>query len=139
MLSRWLRRFFTRKTASVGRDLGAKRPGAARRTLQLEALEDRTLLAAGAVLDITGGALTYTAGAGISNNLTVSVSGSNYVFNDTGEAITLTANAVTAGWTGSTSNTVSISTNGVTPCARAAPSTAAPSSVESVRVSVVPT
>lgn len=65
-------------------------------------------------LDITPGAigndLTYTASAGIDNNLTISLTGgspaTNYQFTDTGETITLTAGAILAGWTGSGTHTV---------------------------------
>src|SRR4051812_11693690 len=59
-----------------------------------------------ATLDVTAGVLTYTAGAGTSNNLTISVPAASYIFTDTAETITLTANATGAGWTGSGTNTV---------------------------------
>src|SRR5438874_10312030 len=62
---------------------------------RLENLEDRTLLS---TLDVTGGSLTYTASAGVANSLTIGVSGTAYTFDDTGETITLTANAMNAGW-----------------------------------------
>ncbi|HLX61924.1 MAG TPA: autotransporter-associated beta strand repeat-containing protein, partial [Planctomycetota bacterium] len=63
-----------------------------------------------ASLDLNGAILTYTAGTGISNALTVSVTGSSLVFNDTAETITTgIANA-----TGSGTNTVSIPFAGVT-------------------------
>ncbi len=70
----------------------------------IEPLEARI---APATLDVTaGGLLTYTAGAGISNSLTLSIAGANYSFNDTGETIALTAAATTAGFTGGSTNTV---------------------------------
>src|SRR4051812_25736520 len=74
-----------------------------KRRMMLECLEDR--LAPAATLNITGTVVTYTASVGtIVNNLTVSVSGSTYTFNDTGETISLTG--TTTGWTGSGTNTV---------------------------------
>jgi Domain of unknown function (DUF4214) len=69
----------------------------------LERLEDRTVPS---TLDISGGSLTYTASAGIVNNLTIGLSTGNYSFTDTGETITLTPGALAAGWTGSGTNTV---------------------------------
>lgn len=73
----------------------------------LEILEDRRLLA---TLDIgsIGGALTYSAGAGLSSALTVSIDPSDtadLIFSDGGQTITLTG-AGTAGWTGGGTNTV---------------------------------
>lgn len=60
------------------------------------------------------GALTYTAGAGISNGLTISTAAGSYTINDTGETITLGAGATGAGWTGSGTNTVTGLTTTVT-------------------------
>jgi hypothetical protein len=57
-------------------------------------------------MDITGGSLTYTASAGIQNNLTIGLASGNYSFTDTGETITLTPGAVAAGWTSSGPNSV---------------------------------
>ena len=54
--------------------------------------------------------LSYTAGAGVSNGLTVSVSGSNLTFTDTAEAITTGL----SGATGSGTNTVTVPGSGVT-------------------------
>src|SRR5258708_4128879 len=53
-----------------------------------------------ATLDLSNGYLTYTAGSGVANALTISISGPNYVFQDTGETISLTAGTVAAGFTG---------------------------------------
>ncbi len=69
----------------------------------IEILEARI---APATLDIVAGAVTYTAGGGVSNSLTLSISGANYSFNDASEPIMLTANATAAGFTGSGTNTV---------------------------------
>lgn len=69
----------------------------------IEPLEARI---APATLDVTGGALTYTAANGVANALTLAISGANYSLNDTGETIALTAAATTAGFTGGGSNTV---------------------------------
>ena len=68
---------------------------------RIEILEARI---APATLDVVGGVLTYTAGAGAGNSLTLSISGANYVFTDTGETITLGAGAV--GFSGGGTNTV---------------------------------
>ena len=57
-------------------------------------------------LDVTSGTLTCLATPAVNNALTISASGANYVFHDTGETITLSANAISAGWSGSGSNTV---------------------------------
>ena len=56
--------------------------------------------------------VTYTAGPGINNNVSVTISGdgSNFVFNDTAEALYTTI----AGESGSGTNTVDIPTTGVT-------------------------
>ena len=71
----------------------------------IELLEDRTLLS---TLDITSGALTYDATTTVSN-LTVSSTGpaGTETFTDTGQLITLTTAAMTAGWSGSGTDTVS--------------------------------
>jgi large repetitive protein len=74
-----------------------------RRKAFMERLEDRTLFSA---LNITAGALTYT-GSSSASNLTVSASsGSNCTFTDTDQMITLGSGAISAGWTGSGTNTV---------------------------------
>ena len=54
--------------------------------------------------------ITYTAGPGINNNVSVTISGSNFVFNDTAEAPYTSI----AGESGSGSYTVDIPTSGVT-------------------------
>lgn len=72
----------------------------------LAALGVTTAASASATLDIVGGVLTYTAGSGTSNVLTISDSGGNYTFSDSGETITLGGGATGAGWTGSGTNTV---------------------------------
>ncbi|HEY1685258.1 MAG TPA: hypothetical protein VGG19_10880 [Tepidisphaeraceae bacterium] len=73
-----------------------------------EQLEERRMLSA--VLDITTGVLTYTAGSGSASNATISVdSGDSSIaeITDNDQTISLTANAMTEGWTGSGTNTVS--------------------------------
>jgi hypothetical protein len=97
---------FLRELLSRGATLRSRRRHRGRRRdacVMLETLEDRLTPA---TLDITGGLLTYTAGSGVSNVLTLSVAGGNYTFNDVGETITLTGPG-TAGWSGGGSNTVS--------------------------------
>ncbi|HZZ80061.1 MAG TPA: autotransporter-associated beta strand repeat-containing protein, partial [Gemmataceae bacterium] len=54
--------------------------------------------------------LTYTAGSGINNNLSVTISGSNFVFTDSAETITTSI----SGATGSGTNTVNVPTASVT-------------------------
>ena len=75
----------------------------ARFRIRLEQLEDRLVPS---TLDIAGGSLTYAATAGVDNNLTIGLTSGNFSFTDTGETIALTAGAVSAGWTGSGTNTV---------------------------------
>lgn len=74
------------------------------RLLSLQQLEDRSVPA---VLDVSAGALTYVGNFGTPDNLSISTNGTNYTFTDSAETIALTANAITAGWTGSGSHTVS--------------------------------
>src|SRR5579862_4036964 len=54
--------------------------------------------------------LTYAAGAGVNNNLSVTIVTGNFVFNDTGETITTSI----TGSSGSGTNTVMVPTTGVT-------------------------
>lgn len=69
----------------------------------IEILEARI---APAMLELSGTLLGYTAAAGITNNLTIDLVVGNYTFTDTAETITLGANALAAGFTGSGTNTV---------------------------------
>ncbi|MEQ1862433.1 MAG: hypothetical protein ABMA13_21150 [Chthoniobacteraceae bacterium] len=71
--------------------------------IRIEILESRI---APATLDVVGGLLTYTAGVGIGNSVTLAIAGANYSINDSQEPISLGSGAVTAGFTGSGSNTV---------------------------------
>ncbi|MBO0698235.1 MAG: hypothetical protein J2P46_07565, partial [Zavarzinella sp.] len=77
------------------------------RSLRIEGLESRVVPAN---LDLSSGTLAYAAGAGVNNNLSVTISGSNFVFTDTAETITTSI----PGATGSGTNTVSVPTDGVT-------------------------
>src|ERR1700689_2242896 len=97
-----------RQKGSVG-SRGSRARGARARRQQaevmLEVLEDRRLLS---TLDITGGALTYTAAPTSASDLTVSIDPSdtaNVIFTDADQLITL-AGAGTSGWTGNGTNTV---------------------------------
>ena len=64
-------------------------------------------IAAGNVLTVdNGGAVEYGGGAGLSNNLTIGLTSGVYSFTDTSGPITLTPAAVTAGWSGSGTQTV---------------------------------
>lgn len=77
------------------------------RALRLEVLEDRDVPA---VISLASGVLTYDAGSGVDNNISVAISGTDFVFTDTAEVITTGA----AGATGSGTNSVSVPTAGVT-------------------------
>src|SRR5262249_31447384 len=78
-----------------------------RRRLRIDHLESREVPAN---LDLTGGTLTYTAGAGINNVVSVTISGSNFVIGDTAETITTSI----SGASGSGTNSVTVPTSGVT-------------------------
>jgi hypothetical protein len=71
---------------------------------RLETLEDRTVPA---TLDIAGGALTLIDSGTENNNITITKGAAGYSINDTGAVITLTPDAVAAGWKGGGTNTVS--------------------------------
>ncbi len=72
----------------------------------IESLESR--LAPATITGTT--ALTYTAGTGINNNISVTIVTGNFVFTDTAETITTSV----TGATGSGTNTVDIPTTGIT-------------------------
>lgn len=72
--------------------------------LTLEALPTRDCPA---VLDVSGGLLTFTDSVGEANNLTVAVFGGVYSFKDSATVITLGAGAVAAGWRGGGSHNAS--------------------------------
>ncbi len=73
--------------------------------LQIEQLETREVPA---TLTTSGSILTYTATAGVSNNISVTTSGSNFIFTDSAEAITTSI----SGATGSGTNSVSVAISG---------------------------
>jgi hypothetical protein len=86
----------------------ATRPGSATTRPRVRQLEDRTVLAT-----LTTGfsghfmaGVSYTAGAGVSNNLTLAWSGTGYTFTDTAETITVTG-LYASDFTGSGTHTVS--------------------------------
>ena len=64
--------------------------------LGIERLEDRLVMA---TLDLTAGVLSYIAGVGVSNNLTLSTDGTTETLNDPSETISLTGGAAPAGFT----------------------------------------
>jgi hypothetical protein len=97
-VSKLLDRLSLRKRADASRD---------RKRLLVERLEGRDLPA---TITLASGVLTYAAGAGVNNNLSVTVSGSNFVFNDVAETITTGV----SGASGSGTNTVNVPTAGVT-------------------------
>ncbi|WP_020473898.1 Ig-like domain-containing protein, partial [Zavarzinella formosa] len=85
----------------------ARRSNPSRTVLRIENLEAREVPAD---ISFALGVLTFTAGTGINNNTSVTISGSNFVFNDTAETITSSA----TGASGSGTNTVTIPTTNVT-------------------------
>src|SRR5438309_1907834 len=89
-----------------GPQANAKRRGRptkkARPQLAVEALEDRWVLS---TLQVANGLLTYTAGAGVANRLSVSLSGPTYTIKDAAETISVMG---IPGATGSGTNTVTL-------------------------------
>ena len=65
-------------------------------------------------LDVTGGIVSFTAQGPTADNVTVAISGSNYVISDPGAPIVLTANATNANWSNMNANTVIGPTSGIT-------------------------
>ncbi len=82
-------------------------PKRRKRHLHLEQLETREVPA---TITNVSNVLNYTAGASINNNLSVTISGSNFVFHDTAETITTSI----SGATGSGTNTVNVPTTSIT-------------------------
>src|SRR5438046_3001745 len=88
--------FASRRTPYSPRLATSRKPGRHRFRPRVEALEDRVVPSA----DFgSGNAISYAAGSGSNNNVSISVVGSNYVFQDTGTNITVTQNAFGLGWT----------------------------------------
>ena len=79
--------------------------------LNLQLLECRTMPA---MLDVSSGTVTFTAAAGINDNLSVSLVRGNYNVTDTADTIALTPAAINAGWAGSGTNAVTGPSSGVT-------------------------
>ncbi len=70
---------------------------------------------ASGLLDVAGGQVQYFSNTGINNAVTVTRSGGNYTITEgSGGAISLTAGAVAAGWTGGGTNAVTGTAAGVT-------------------------
>jgi hypothetical protein len=108
------------RTSTLARDRSRR---VRRRSIRLEFLEDRVLLAS-ATLDInnttgspTKGLLSFVGSAGVADNLSVKTSTQildpvlnytqlNYTITDKTETINLTAGTIADGWTGSGTNTV---------------------------------
>src|SRR5262245_53932037 len=123
-LSKGNHRAMTRSSSDLahakgpGRGIGLRANRRNARSLRFESLEDRTLLAAQATLEITSGTLTYTGSAAVTDGLTVKTSsvitdGANgfstlmYTFtSDPNETIILGPNAIADGWTGSGTSVV---------------------------------
>ena len=78
----------------------------------------------GSVADLDNGTLTINARSGAANNLSVSNDGIKYTLTDTADTITLTPAAVTAGFTGSGTNTVTGPTSAQFPHSQSIPTTA---------------
>ena len=73
----------------------------AARTAHISVLGQKITINQGAVsatLDVSDGALTYTATSGFNNDLTLSATTTDYSLTETAEPIVLTANAMEAGW-----------------------------------------
>jgi Ca2+-binding RTX toxin-like protein len=98
MLRRFLNHLYRPLETSTRPARPAKK---SRPRLAVEGLEDRTVPA---TLQILDGLLTYTAGAGVANNLSVSFANGNYTFTDTAEKINLLGVA----GSGSGTNTVTV-------------------------------
>lgn len=99
-----------------GRVQPRRRPSFVLRAGLFEGLESRTVLS---TLDVTNGVLTYTETFGtITNVLSIQSTGNGisdfYTITDKNQPITLTRNAIAAGWAGDTSNTVSGPSQSVT-------------------------
>ena len=79
----------------------------------VEILEERRVLSS---LDITSGALTYSADAGTASDLAISVDAGHttLTFADPSQAITLTANALAANWSNTSPNIVTGPVSSVT-------------------------
>ena len=80
---KWFPKRLFSKTSTIRRSRPAQQP---RLRLAIESLEGRTVPS---TLQITNGLLTYTAGAGVSNRVTVAVTGNAYTITDS-EKITVT-------------------------------------------------
>src|SRR5262249_32096646 len=78
---RFLTRLFAPQASARRHGRPAKQ---ARPRLALETLEDRCVPA---TLQVVNGLLTYTAGSGVANNLTVATSVTGYIIKDTAETI----------------------------------------------------
>ena len=76
--------------------------------LRMEALEVRDVPA---TISLASGTLSYTAGAGVNNNTSVTISGADFIITDSAEPIDASG---VAGATGSGTNTVTVPTAGVT-------------------------
>jgi Ca2+-binding RTX toxin-like protein len=80
-----MRRFLSRLLGSKSTTSRRGRPtNKARLPFAVESLEDRCVPS---TLQILNGVLTYNASAGIVNNVKIAISGNNYIFTDTREAI----------------------------------------------------
>ena len=85
----------------------ARRTRSRKPTLRIESLEPREVPAS---LDLSNNVLTFTATAGIDNNVSVTIAGGNFVFTDSAETVTTTID----GATGSGTNTVNVPMGTVT-------------------------
>ncbi|QJW94920.1 beta strand repeat-containing protein [Frigoriglobus tundricola] len=100
----FLKQLFGSKTNPIRRPRSAHKP---RPRLAIEGLEDRTVPS---TLQLVGGALNYTATAGVANHLSVSVSSGAFTITDTAETITVVG---VAGAAGSGTHTVAFSSTAV--------------------------
>ena len=104
----WIRKLFQQWFGSGEGRAAKRRPFRKAARLYVEQLEARDVPAT-----ITGTTtLTYTAATGINNNLSVTISGANFVFNDPAETSGITTSIT--GSSGSGTTTVDVPTSGVT-------------------------
>ena len=69
---------------------------------------------AGTILNVVGNAASFASADNLNNNLTLTLAGSTYTLTDTAGPITLSTNAVAAGWTGSGTTVVTGPSTGIT-------------------------
>ncbi len=108
MKASWLKEWFRNRLVSNPRFASDRNRKPA---LELQLLECRTVPA---TLDVSSGIMSFAAGTGIDEALSVSLTKSTYTVTDSSETISLSQAALSAGWTGNGTNTVSGPSSGIT-------------------------